>query len=141
MWSLYQENQKLNPLKFSNGKTQESVVKEVLDAIEEGNKVIFIQGKCGTGKSVLALHIAKELGKASIVVPGKSLQAQYKRDYENNKYILKKNNQKLKISIITGRNNHECLFLKKTEDFIPRRSFEINSKLNDIFSVEPALKK
>ncbi len=141
MWSLYQEDKKLAPLTFSNGKTQESVVNEVLRAINEGNKVVFIQGKCGTGKSVLALHLAKELGKTSIVVPGKSLQAQYKRDYESKKYILKKNNQKLKISVITGRNNHECLFLKKTEDLLPRRSFEINSKLNDIFAIEPTLKR
>ena len=35
-WSLYRNNQKLSPLMFSNGKTQEDVVKEVVDSIKEG---------------------------------------------------------------------------------------------------------
>ncbi len=67
MWSLYKKNQgdteqetgegifnytgeKLCPLKFSNNKTQEDVVKEVLDEINKGTKIIFIKGVCGTGK-------------------------------------------------------------------------------------------
>ena len=81
MWSLYQKENFLKPLKFSNGKTQEDVVKEVLESIKEGNKIIFIHGMCGTGKSSIALNIAKNLGKSSIIVPGKNLQNQYKKDY------------------------------------------------------------
>ena len=65
MWSLYKKNEddegeganlfnysgeKLEPLKFSNGKTQADVVKEIFDAINEGNKIIFLKGVCGTGK-------------------------------------------------------------------------------------------
>ena len=82
MWSLYSNKQKLNPLVFSNGKTQEDIVKETLDAIKEGYKVIFIKGMCGTGKSAIALNIARQLGKTSIVVPIKSLQEQYIKDYK-----------------------------------------------------------
>jgi len=134
MWSLYNKELFLEPLKFSNGKTQEDVVNEVLDSIKEGNKIIFIHGMCGTGKSAIALNIAKNLGKSSIVVPGKNLQNQYKRDYEGDKYLLKKDNEKLKISVITGRNNHKCLFLEDNEILIPKIKREINSKLNDIFS-------
>lgn len=63
-WSLYKKQgdlhkgglnlfdnlgEKLEPLKFSNGKTQEDVVEEVLEAIEKGNKLIFIRGVCGSG--------------------------------------------------------------------------------------------
>ena len=133
MWSLYKNGEFLEPLSFSNGKTQEDIVKEVLDAVKEGHKIIFIHGVCGTGKSAIALNIAKEIGKASIVVPGKSLQNQYKKDYENDKYLLGKNNNKLKISVITGRINHECPFLKERK--IPKIKKEINATL-DIFDNE-----
>lgn len=133
MWSLYDNEKFLNPLKFSNGKSQEDVVNEVTDSIEQGYRVIFIQGRCGTGKSAIALNIAKNLGKTSVVVPGKSLQSQYKKDYEANKYLLKNNNDKLKISIITGRNNHPCQYLKDKDAMIPTIKKEVNSKLSDIF--------
>ena len=133
MWNLYQNKEFLKPLKFSNGKSQEDVVNEVLKSIEKGHKVIFIHGVCGTGKSAIALNIAKDIGKTSIIVPGKSLQKQYQDDYKEKKYLLKENNEKLKISIMTGRNNHPCLFLKDNEIKIPKIKKEIDSKLNDIF--------
>ena len=81
-WNLYEKGRFLEPLRFSNGKTQEDVVSEVLNLIEKGKKIIFIHGVCGTGKSAIALNIARNLGKTSIVVPGKDLQRQYKKDYE-----------------------------------------------------------
>ncbi len=132
-WNLYQDNKFLEPLKFSNGKSQEDVVKEVLDSVEQGHKIIFIHGICGTGKSAIALNIANKLGKTSVVVPGKNLQAQYKKDYENDKFLKKENNEKLKISVITGRNNHKCKFLEVNKNVIPKITQEINSKLHDIF--------
>ncbi len=131
MWNLYQENNFLKPIKFSNGKTQEDIVNETLDAIKKGKKIIFINGMCGTGKSAIALNISKNLGKTSIIVPGKNLQNQYKNDYESKKYLLKDDGEKLKISVITGRSNHQCLYLKNNE-IVPRKK-EINSKLSDIF--------
>jgi len=110
-WSLRNnKGESLNPLTYSNGKTQEDVVNEVLAAIKKGHKVIFIKGQCGSGKSALALNIAKELGRASIVVPVKYLQKQYEEDYTNKLYLLKDNKEKLNIKIITGRNNHQCLY-------------------------------
>ena len=136
MWSLYNKDKFLEPLNFSNGKTQEDVVKEVLKEINEGYKIIFIRGVCGTGKSAIALNIAKELGKTSIIVPGKTLQNQYKKDYEKNKYLLGKNNKKLKISVMTGRGNHKCPFLEKNKIIIPRIKKETNSNLNDIFEFD-----
>ena len=140
MWTLYEidktpEGEKhrfLKPLVFSNGKSQEDVVGEVLDSLKEGHKIIFIKGVCGTGKSAIALHLAKELGKTSIVVPGKNLQAQYKKDYEGNKYLLGKDGRKMKISVITGRNNHPCCFIQNN-GIIPKFKKEINSLLSDIF--------
>ncbi len=132
-WSLYSNGNYLEPRVFSNGKTQEDVVNEVLNSIKEGNRIIFIHGICGTGKSAIALNIAKELGKTSIIVPIKNLQEQYKEDYKNKKYVLKNNGEKLKISVITGRNNHKCKFLEDNQTIIPKLKTEINSRLNDIF--------
>lgn len=135
-WNLYENEEFLKPLVFSNGKTQEDVVKEVLQTIKEGNKIVFIHGVCGTGKSSIALNIANELGKTSIIVPIKNLQKQYKRDYEGKKYLLNKNKEKLKISVITGRKNHKCRFLEDNKNAIPKFTREINSKLEDIFSAK-----
>lgn len=133
VWSLYEEDKFLKPLCFSNGKDQEQVVKETLKAIADGNKIIFIKGVCGTGKSAIALHLAKEIGKTSVIVPGKNLQNQYKRDYEEKKFLRKKDGTKLKISVITGRRNHKCKFLEDNEKAIPKIKKEINLKLYDIF--------
>ncbi|MGD9275745.1 MAG: helicase C-terminal domain-containing protein [Candidatus Pacearchaeota archaeon] len=134
-WSLYKEGKFLEPLKFSNGKTQKDVAEEVLSSIKKGNKIIFVKGICGTGKSAIALNIAKELGKTSIVVPIKNLQAQYEKDYCNNMQIKNSKNEKLRIGVMTGRKNHKCKFLEenqKEEEFNFKR--EVNSKLHDIFS-------
>ncbi len=130
-WSLYNEKKFLEPLKFSNGKTQEDIVKEVLDSVKEGYRIIFIKGVCGTGKSAIALNIAKEIGKTCIVVPGKTLQNQYKEDYEGKKYLIKDNGERLNISVITGRNNHKCKFLEMANAPIFKK--ERNLKLNEIF--------
>jgi Rad3-related DNA helicase len=131
MWSLYQDEKFLKPLQFSNGKTQEDLVNETIKAINEGNRVIFIHGVCGTGKSAIALNIAKEIGKTCIVVPGKTLQNQYKEDYEGKKYLIKNGGEKLKISVITGRRNHKCKYLELKE--VPVFKEERNLKLNEIF--------
>lgn len=108
-WSLYEQNTLLAPLQFSNGKTQEDVVSEVVKAIKGGAKIVFIHGVCGTGKSAIALNIARQLGRASIVVPVKALQKQYEEDYMSRKHVLKASGQKLKIAMITGRENHDSI--------------------------------
>ena len=152
-WSLYKNKNKLNPLKFSNGKTQEDVVKEVVNLIKSGKKMVFLHGVCGTGKSAIALNIARILGKASIVVPIKSLQRQYKRDYMGDMFLLKPNGEKLHISMITGRSNHDSLFepgiscaspflpdniqiieknFKQLKEFYEQNPFIKNKSLDDI---------
>src|SRR3989344_1408867 len=134
VWSLF--NEKGDFLKantFSNGKTQEDVVNEVVGEIRKGKKIIFIHGVCGSGKSAVALNIAKELGRASIVVPIKNLQRQYKEDYMGKKFVLKNDGNKLKISMITGRNNHICPYLEENKkDILATRIKEKNSNLSDI---------
>ncbi len=133
MWSLYEktgeEEKFLEPLAFSNGKNQEDIVKEIVEEIKKGARVIFIRGVCGTGKSSIALNIAKELGRASVVVPARALQRQYEEDYTNRKYLLK-NGQKLKIKIITGRQNYSCPFLQ--EENLKIEKTEKNAKLSEL---------
>ena len=109
-WSLYKNSQRLDPLRFSNGKTQEDVVEEVVNLIKSGAKIIFLHGVCGTGKSAIALNIARVLGKSAIVVPVKGLQRQYEEDYMGKMFLLKTSGEKLKISMITGRGNHDSVF-------------------------------
>ena len=135
-WSLFKRGEDdnftpipLEPLRFSNGKTQEDIVQEAIQAIKEGNKIVFIHGVCGTGKSAIALNIAKELGRASIVVPVKALQKQYEDDYINKKLLTKNNGEKLKIKILTGRQNFECPFLKERKDLDLKK--EKDTKIDD----------
>ncbi len=163
-WSLYENNAPLEPLKFSNGKTQEDVVKEIYSLIKQGEKIIFLHGACGTGKSAIALNLARLLGKTSIVVPVKTLQSQYEKDYVEKKYLLKKTGSKLKIAMITGRDNHDSIIkpgiscadpflpdtIKITEknfrqlkEYYSENPFMQNKELNDIeklrrMSIAPA---
>lgn len=133
MWSLYQKNGEreefLRPLVFSNRRTQEDVVNEVIEEIKRGTRVIFIKGVCGTGKSAISLNIAKEIGKASIVVPVKALQKQYAQDYMKKKWLLK-DGEKMKIEIITGRQNHSCPFMQEGKISFEKK--EKNSTLTDV---------
>src|SRR3989344_9255865 len=137
-WSLYEEKEGfeslLPPLRFTNGKTQEDVVKEIVKAISEGNKLIFLRGMCGTGKSAIALNLAKAFGRASIVVPVKNLQKQYEEDYTKNKYIKKDNGERLKISTIKGRQNFECKYIAESgKDFVEKMQ-RISSYENDNYT-------
>ena len=131
MWSLKEGEKDLKPIVFSNNKDQKDIVKETLDAVKEGYKIIFIHGVCGSGKSAIALNVAKELGKTSIVVPIKNLQKQYEQDYMTKKQVLKDNGEKLKIAMITGRNNHECPYLKENNHKIHEtKTIEANADIH-----------
>jgi Rad3-related DNA helicase len=135
VWSLFDEKGELKPKTFSNGKTQDDIANEVVSEIKKGTKLIFIHGVCGSGKSAIALNIAKDLGRASIVVPIKNLQRQYEQDYMHKKYVLKANGEKLKISMITGRRNHLCPYLEENKkEVLQTRMREKNASLSDIFS-------
>ena len=140
-FNLYLNEKKLSPLKFSNNKTQEDVVNEVIDEIKNGKKIIFIHGVCGTGKSIIALNIGKKLGRASIVVPGKALQKQYHEDYSNKKYVLKDNHKKLKIKVITGRNNHKCLYCSGKSADDSQLPCKIEIKESNIIKLREYLKE
>ena len=110
MWNLYQNDKLVTPLLYSTEKGQDSTVNEVAEAFESYD-ITFLQGAVGTGKSAIALSTANKLGGGLVVVPTKILQQQYVQDYcENNYKILKDNSDWLKISLIKGRNNFDCLY-------------------------------
>jgi len=141
-WSLHENSKSIPPLKFSNGKTQEDVVKEITNLIKSGTKVIFLHGTCGTGKSAIALNIARVFGNASIVVPLKSLQKQYEEDYIEKKYLIK-DKKKMKIAMITGRENHDSIIepgKSCADPYLPEniKITEKNSKyLRDFYKNNP----
>ena len=141
-WSLFEKrsregverHEELKPKIFSSGKSQEAIVDEVVKEINNKRKIIFIHGTCGTGKSAIALNIARELGKASVIVPIKNLQRQYEGDYMDKKFLLKQNKDKMKINMITGRANHKCLYLQENKKEILETAIkEKNANLFDIF--------
>jgi Rad3-related DNA helicase len=145
-WSLYEGQNKLCPLEFSNKKTQKDIVNEIVKSIKEGHKIIFLQGMCGTGKSAIALNIARQLGKASIVVPIKGLQRQYEEDYSGRKFVYKKDGKKMKISMITGRENHDSIIEPGKSCNDPNLPDTImiteknRSKLQDFYKQNPFIK-
>ncbi len=162
MWSLYKKensgednsntfcspvpSELMPPLVFSNKKTQADVVKEILDEINAGNKLIFVRGVCGSGKSAMALNLARHFKKTSIVVPIKSLQEQYENDYTKKKFILKQDGKPLDIAIIKGRMNFRCPFNgERADDSDLPCTIEIREKnteqLLNYISSNPAVEK
>lgn len=130
-WSLYEQNNKieenkenienenilLTERKWKGGDQLNDAIKMINFFNENRQKdtknMLIYRSLMGSGKSATIMHLSKEFGKIIIVVPNKHLQEQYYRDYYiGNKFVLDKNNKKLKISVLMGRNNFECRYLK-----------------------------
>ena len=76
MWNLRNSNNELlHPRRYSNGKTQEAVIEEILNLLDE-NDIVCLLGGVGTGKSPIALHIIAHYGKGIISTPTKVLEKQ-----------------------------------------------------------------
>lgn len=97
---------------YSNGKTQSDLVDEIIEEFEKRD-IVFLEGMVGTGKSAVALNVAKELGRAAFSVPTKPLQNQYVEDYEE-KLTIYKENEPLEIEFIKGRNNFICPYIEES---------------------------
>lgn len=95
-------------------KSIEFIKEEVTYDLEVPEKNNFIANGVIVHNSAMALNLAKHFKKTSIVVPIKSLQDQYERDYTQKNFILKEDGKKLKISVIKGRGNFNCLFCSNT---------------------------
>jgi Rad3-related DNA helicase len=109
-WSFRDSVDKiLPPLVYDHDKTQETVVNEALEALDE-HGIIFIHGGVGTGKSVIALHLIAYYGKGIIAVPTKVLEEQYVEDHcgEDKPYI-EVQGKPLRVNKMRGRTNFPCL--------------------------------
>ncbi len=115
LWSLYDKKDNyLDPLEYSTGKNQRDLVKEIIEEFKE-NEIVLLEGMVGTGKSAVALNVAKELGRAIFSVPTKPLQDQYIEDYEKNLRV-RKNKKSIEIEFIKGRNNFYCPYSDEADE-------------------------
>jgi Rad3-related DNA helicase len=105
---LYDKGKPLEPRRYSSGKTQVDIIQEIVDAFES-NDVVFLQATVGSGKSVVGIRTALELGRGVVSVPTKVLSDQYAASYEGDKYFLKGKGGKAKIGVLKGRRNFPCL--------------------------------
>lgn len=95
-------------------KSKDFLKKDLTYDLEVSEKHNFIANGIIVHNSAMALNLAKHFKKTSIVVPIKSLQDQYERDYTQKNFILKEDGKKLKIAVIKGRGNFDCKFCSNT---------------------------
>lgn len=79
-------------------RSQEIVIKEIDKVFKEGKRIIILEAPVGSGKSAIAMTLAKAQGKAGahLITPRKSLQEQYYHDFKENLVLMK------------GRNSYPC---------------------------------
>lgn len=116
VWGLCKNGLVVEPRKYSNGKTQEDVIIEILDAFRMTDTVLLLGG-VGTGKSAIAIHVSAIMGngKGIIVVPTKALEKQYVNDYGGGKFSVIIDGKRVNFSYIMGRNNFRCLYNKRAK--------------------------
>ncbi len=106
-WGLYDhKGTALPPRVFSNGKTQEKTIDEIIEKFDD-HRIVLLKGGVGSGKSIIGATVAGALGKGIINVPVKPLQEQYQRDYEG-RLSIRINGRSLKIRVLKGRYNFTC---------------------------------
>lgn len=90
-------------------KSQEAVISQIEDAIKNKVKFVILEAPVGSGKSAIAMTIAKWLGDAHLLTPRKSLQNQYYEDFSED------------VSLMKGRSSYPCIFsasVKRKRDII-----------------------
>ncbi len=110
-WGLYEKGKLCKPRKYSTGKTQEDVIREIIEAFES-YEIVALKGAVGTGKSAIAAHVAAIVGdgKGIIVVPTKVLEDQYYRDYGGRKFEIRLNGRRVNFATVMGRSGFYCPF-------------------------------
>lgn len=151
-WSAYMEVPGadrpilLDPLKWKGGDQVSNLIAMIKffqeHDIDEKTKILIYKSFCGSGKSLSLLHIPKEMGgRAIFVTPFKNLQRQYYADYfKGNKFVMKKDGTKLKVSVFLGRNNFKCRFLEEQYDF-QQKIIEANKKFEQSMPIDDNILK
>lgn len=109
-WGLVDtDGRVLPPFVYTNGKTQEDVVEEIILKLRDSD-IVFLRGGVGTGKSPIALHLIGYYGKGIISTPTKLLERQYTEDYcgSSGKKIIVSPGEYIDINFLMGRWNFRC---------------------------------
>lgn len=79
--------------------TQVDVLKAIEKAFKDGYKNVLLEAPVGSGKSAMAVTVAKYYGTSHVLTPRKSLQNQYSEDFLDKGVVLMK-----------GRNAYPCTY-------------------------------
>lgn len=90
-------NPKLFPFKEIRPQQQEVIDK--LNALPDDKRFIMLECGTGTGKSGLAVAMARTVGPAYLLTTTKQLQDQYTRDFEGTQFVQ-----------VKGKQNYPCYF-------------------------------
>ena len=86
---------------------QKVVIEEIDKVFKTGVKIVVLEAPVGSGKSAIAVTLARSVGETSkeegvggahVITPRKSLQDQYHEDFYNHLVLMK------------GRNAYPCTF-------------------------------
>lgn len=80
--------------RFRDG--QREALDAVRDAFDEGHRIVVLEAPTGSGKSAIAVALAREASSAYLLTAQKLLQDQYLRDFAD-------------LALMKGRSNYECL--------------------------------
>lgn len=151
-WSAYMEVPGadkpvlLSPLKWKGGDQVSNLIAMIKffqeHEIDDKTKILIYRSFCGSGKSLTMLHVPKEMeGRAIIVTPFKNLQRQYYNDYfKGNKFVMKKDGTRLKVSVFLGRNNFPCRWLEEQYDY-QQKVIEANKKFAQSMPIDDNILK
>lgn len=84
-------------LKQPPRQSQVEVLKAIEQAYQKGYRIVLLEAPVGSGKSAIAVTVAKHYGPAHILTPRKSLQDQYRDDFQHEDLITMK-----------GRSSYPC---------------------------------
>jgi len=106
-------------------KSQERVIKAIDKAFESGRKIVILEAPVGSGKSAIAMTLARAAESAHVITPRKSLQDQYLEDFKDDVVLMK------------GRNAYPCII--EADPPYPRKIHKIimNGELLRVSKDEP----
>lgn len=81
------------------------VLNEIEKAYSSGYKFVILEAPVGSGKSAIAMSVAKWFGNAHILTPRKSLQDQYFEDFKEDIVLMK------------GRSSYFCTYTDTSGEF------------------------
>jgi ATP-dependent DNA helicase DinG len=79
-------------------KSQTRIIEEISKAYKDGYRFVILEAPVGSGKSAIAITLARYFGKSHIITPRKSLQNQYFEDFSEHLVLMK------------GRASYPCTF-------------------------------